>query len=416
MRPTVSIWIRCHRQAEMVYRFVKLVAPYADEVVVAFNSVMSDDEVSVLAAAGPDRLLSVPNLDVIERAEGWINAQCRGDWTLRFDYDEVPSPALLRALAGLTAAPDVIGYRIPRRWLWPAADRFLAQRPWWPDHQPRLLRMNTARIRFPTSMHEMVHLAGPERTLELPIYHLDLIVTSPAQRAAKAHFYAERRAMPDILGMPFNDAYYLPERHPRLPLTLPVGAEDQAAIASVLGGPQPPRAPIPRGIITATEKDIGAVPSVGTQRRHSGRRRSRAPIDAAPEWAGTTLPLASEVSPECRALLEVVDPDLRFAPFGGRQLHVAVENLGNWTWGWPGGGGTQVLGSYRWRATDGRVVVPEGLRTAFAGSIPPGTRTVLPLSIASPGIGEYLLELDLLIEHRQWFGLDVRLPIDVREL
>lgn len=261
MRPTLSIWVRCHREPWVVRRLAALIAPHADEVVVAFETDMPDEDVAVLAAARADRLVAIPYVEPSERANAWVHAQCAGDWTLRLDYDEVPSAALLRALPKLVADPDAVAYYTPRLWTWPDGARVLTDRPWRPDPQLRLLRPQL--VRFSTTIHAPDEPLGPVRWLEPPIYHLDLVLTSPAYRSAKAASYAAQRAMPDVLGRPFNDAYYLPELSGRTLRVADVPAEDRLAIAYVIDGPEPRPGSPPARIARAGLAEIDAANRAG---------------------------------------------------------------------------------------------------------------------------------------------------------
>src|SRR4029078_3987366 len=115
-----------------------------------------------------------------------IPAECTGYWVLTSDDDEVPSQGLLDALQELTSARDVTHYWLPRRWLYPTADRYLTARPWQPDYQPRLVLNDPRVVSFPTETHVPVAAIGPSRYLETPLYHLDTLLNSRHARAAKA--------------------------------------------------------------------------------------------------------------------------------------------------------------------------------------------------------------------------------------
>ena len=70
-----------------------------------------------------DRVVRFEFRPPVDRPRAWLAAQCTGDWLLSIDGDEVPSTALVDALPGLTAAPDVQQCWLPRRWLFPDAAR-----------------------------------------------------------------------------------------------------------------------------------------------------------------------------------------------------------------------------------------------------------------------------------------------------
>jgi hypothetical protein len=129
---------------------LSLVRPLADEIVVAADSRVDDERLRHYAAFA-DTLHRI-EFDYLERHLGWLHAQCSGDWILRLDGDEVPSAALLRELPELVRSTRVEQYMLPRRWLYPDADHWLDETPWWPDYQIRM-QHNRGLMRFEGVMH-----------------------------------------------------------------------------------------------------------------------------------------------------------------------------------------------------------------------------------------------------------------------
>lgn len=125
-------------------------------------------------------------------------------------------------------------------------------------------------------------------------------------------------------------------------------------------------------------------------------------IDA--HWPLRLLPPASYA-----ARLELVESDLRFDAGGGRVLHVALENRGRVPWLW----GSRICVSYRWLHESGASIAGEGLRTPLPGPLAPGERTVVPVSIAAPAAGSYVLEVDAVDEGVKWFERPLRVPVAV---
>ena len=107
--------------------------------------------------------------------------------------------------------------------------------------------------------------------------------------------------------------------------------------------------------------------------------------------------------------LELAERDLGFGAGGGRVLHVAVENRGAVPWHW----GSRLNVSYRWLDERFSPVAGEGLRTPLPGPLAPGERTVVPVSIAAPAAGAYVLELDIVDEGVTWFEQPLRVPVAV---
>jgi hypothetical protein len=171
--------------ADRVAAMLGLFRRVADEVVVAVDD-RAGEEVEAALASVADRLLRYPYEEPVDRPLAWIHAQCSGDWVLTVDDDELPSQALLDVLPALARARDVTHYWLPRRWLYPTPDRYLAARPWRPDYQPRMVLNDPRFISFPAETHVPVAAIGPCRYLEQPLYHLDALLTSREAREEKA--------------------------------------------------------------------------------------------------------------------------------------------------------------------------------------------------------------------------------------
>jgi hypothetical protein len=157
----------------------------------------------------------VPYAPPVERSLAWLHAQCSCDWILRIDSDEIASPALAARLPELTRSRDVTHFWIPRRWLFPDQTTYLAEWPWQPDYQLRLVRNEPALLRFPGTVHTSVTCLGAAQYLTEPIYHLDCLVRSEEERAEKVRLYNRLGSDVNTAGQssqPISDVFYLPER------------------------------------------------------------------------------------------------------------------------------------------------------------------------------------------------------------
>src|SRR4051812_47982559 len=88
--------------------------PVAGEILVALDD-RADDSVRVDLAAVADRIVLYPYAEPVDRPLPWLFGQCRGDWALFVDDDEIPSLALIDALPRLCADDAVLHYSLPRR-------------------------------------------------------------------------------------------------------------------------------------------------------------------------------------------------------------------------------------------------------------------------------------------------------------
>ncbi len=367
--------------AAQVVAALNQVRPVADEIVIAVDARLGEAEAAKYWPVA-DRLMRYEFCACLERAMAWAHAQCRGQWVLRIDGDEVASPALLSAIPQLLARRDVLQYHIPRRWLAPDASGWLNEMPWFPDYQNRLVR-NDGTLWFYGLTHSAAYAALPARYLETPLYHLNLALVSEAERMAKAQRYEADR--PGILapgGGPVA-RFYLPERYARLTPS-PLPADDYAAVDAVLRAasvPQSPFRPVP--LVRRDESDRW--------------------------WNWRQLP------PEAyRARLEPIEHDHRMIAGEGRMVHLRITNLGVETWPWGTEQRPEIRVSYRWFNLDETVRIPEGLRTPFPCAIGPGEQVIVPTGVVAPDEpGEYILEFDLVHEQVRWFDCPLRIKMQV---
>ena len=339
----------------------------ADEIVVAVDSRIDPDRLGHYATVA-DRLHRFEFAAPIERAWPWLYSQASCDWILRLDGDEVASPGLIEELPELIEEKDVIQYWLPRRWLFPDRTSWIFEWPWWPDYTNRLTR-NDPLLWIPGLSHTAAEPELPARYLEAPLYHLDTVLNTLADRQAKIARY---RAIDDALREPASDRYlatfFLPERYVRRqPLVVP--DVDRVALDAVLDAR-------PNGSHPAA-LDLPVV--------------ARDEIDRC--WPERELDSAAY-----RATIRPLDRYRSFAPGEHRQFHVLVRNEGDEIW--PGGDRHPlILAAYRWLRQDGSVLVAEGFRSALSCPLAPSDELVVAMTVAAPDqAGTFLLEIDLVHE------------------
>jgi hypothetical protein len=373
----VSVSVNCMTRgpADRVAAMLGLFRGIADEIVVVVDD-RAEPETEAALASVASRLLRYPYEEPVDRPLAWIHAQCTGDWVLTIDDDEVPSRALLDAVQELATARDVTHYWLPRRWLYPTPDRYLAARPWQPDYQPRLVLNDPRVVSFPAETHVPVAAIGPSRYLETPLYHLDALLNSRESREAKAERYERLHPGKRAAGRPMNEAFYVPELVD--PPTAEVPPEDLLLIADVLAA-APPVPAVPR-VEVATREDIDRLWAGGPLQEYQAR-----------------LALAEEIPRLRTGVLETVD--------------VRVDNVSGETWRW---GGDVRVGSH-WRR---REHVIDGEHRALPADIVPGGSLIVPLPLIPPAAGEWTLEIDLVHEHVRWFDcpLNVEVVVEPRRV
>ena len=355
--------------------------PVADELVVAVDSRGASSLGAAEAVA--DRLVSFEFADAIERQWAWIASQASGEWLLWVDDDEFPSQGLLAALPELVAADDVSHYQLRRRWVWPSPRQTLADPPWEPEFVPRLFRLDPTVVTFPGTFHLPMHVTGPFRWVDPPLYHLDLVLNDEQSRREKALSYERLRPGLRVAGRALNEAFYVPET--RSPRTAPVPAVDQEWLerfvsASSVASDQPVRQPVVEG--------------------------SRESIDAL--FHGTPFD-----DQDYRAELSMPEPIGSMEVGVERPVEVWVSNRSGRTWRPRGTGGLEVDVTYRWRDPEG-VVVGEGLRTSLPAPLAAGESALVVADVEPPNRpGQYSLAVDLIHEHVRWFGAAITNDVTV---
>ncbi len=353
----------------------------ADEIVIAADA-RADRERLEQYAAVADRILRV-EFSYLERHLAWLHAQCSGEWVFRVDADEVASPALVERLPELVADRHIQQAWFPRRWLYPDAEHWLDEVPWWPDYQLRLVR-NDCTLRFRGAQHTSAEPVRPAQFAEEPLYHLACLVDDTAVRRSKAVKYEILRpGLPAPGGGLLSRRAYLPELYAqRRPKSLP--KEDAAAVSAALSA------------VPASRKAVGAVRA--TPLEESDRH-----------WSHRTVP-ADAYAAEIEQF--EAEPQLTVAEV--REIHIRVTNRGSETWPWDAAAGPPIRCAYRWLYPNGAVLVAEGHRTSFTRDVPPGATVVVPLVVEAPvQPGSYVLEVDLVHELVRWFGVRRQIAVEV---
>jgi hypothetical protein len=109
---TLSVNVMTRGPGGRVAAMPALFRGVADEIFVALDD-RADGATEQALAAVADRVLRYPYAEPVDRPLAWIHSECRGDWVLTVDDDEITSRGLLDALPSLVAATDVTHYWLP---------------------------------------------------------------------------------------------------------------------------------------------------------------------------------------------------------------------------------------------------------------------------------------------------------------
>ncbi len=172
----LSLCIATKNSAEYIEKLLRVGRSFADEVVVAVDA-SSNDLTERICYENADRVFSVESPGYVERILPWLNEQCKGDWILRLDDDELPSVGLIEILPALMQDREMTHYHLRRRTMI-GEDRtqWIAQRPWWPDWKLRLFRNIPSIVRIPGRLHTGYEVMGASRFLYRgSIYHYDFV-------------------------------------------------------------------------------------------------------------------------------------------------------------------------------------------------------------------------------------------------
>lgn len=316
----------------------------------------------------------------------WLAAQASGDWLLLLDGDELPGAALVAALPELVADRRVRQYLLSIHWPWPSPDVRLAEEPWDSDRRLRLLR-NDPGLAFGARKHALADVDPPIRFLDdLPVYHLDLLLPDRSRREAKvARYDSELFGLLTPEGVPFNQAFYLPEDADSPPATVPLPPDDAKRVARMLDAPRDPSRELEPASVPLHDREIVAWYAPQTA----------LPEDAYRATIGLARPLPRFTAqrPDHLVWVEVANEGTARWPGGDR--HEPLIRLGmSWQ---PVGGGP--------RHDVGRAMLPHALE--------PGQRALLPVSVSGPPhSGSVELVLDLVHENVRWFDRALTLEVE----
>jgi hypothetical protein len=375
-RASLSVAVMTAGPGPRVAATLALVRPLAQEIIVALDDRAVADAFDDVAAVA-DRVIAYPFAEPVDRPLPWLFGECRCEWMLTLDDDEVPSAALLEALPALLADDRIVHYSLSRRWVYPTTSTYLDAPPWQPDYQLRLFRTDPRLIRFSDELHRPIIPRGPGRFVREPIWHLDTVLRDAGQRRAKADRYEVLRPGMRAAGRALNYGFYVPEARPDPPLS-PVPEADRLQLDRLLAAERTHELPTARL-----------------------ERVTREAIDA--HWPTPRDHQTGE--------LQLVGAPAPFFSGEERALDVLVRNTGATTWQWGRASLSTVRCTSRWDDDERE----DAVWTPLPSPVAPGESVVVPVHVRAPATpGRHRLLLDLVHEGVRWLGCDLVCAVEVR--
>lgn len=386
-RPRLSLCAMTAAEPSRARAFLEQWRPLVDEIVVAVDE-RAHPQTTGGCADLADRLYVVPAaMAHMERYLGWLHSCCSGEWILRADDDELPSQALQKALPSLLEEREPTHFWLPRSWMYPAPDTYIAEGIWLRDIQLRLVRNLPGLWQFSGHVHSNIEVTGAGRIVDAPLLHLALLVSDLEKRRAKVEAY--EAVTPGLLaesGVSLNSVF--------VPEDMGVTSLKPSAKADVGSA---------RRYLQEADQPLGEAPA-------SAPRVSTVGLEEIVRWNGER-----PVSPDAYRVRVTLPNGVE--PMRAEALqHVQVEvaNLGDeWL---PRGPRPEppIQVGYRWWREDGTEIERPTLRTPFTETVAPGATTRLTMPIlAPPDVGRLTLRVDVVHENVRWFECEARLEVEV---
>lgn len=184
--PRISGFVITYNRAELIATCLRSIG-FVDELIVVDKS--STDGTREIAARHADRVISVPWSPTVEESRAAALAQCRHDWVVFLDDDELLSPEAITFLHRRRFAADA--YELPLKHY--VLGRFDPDAYYWPEHHLRVFRKGT--VSFSPTVHgglrrhtERIERLAPETGI--CIHHLSH--RDAAQWIEKTNRYTSR--------------------------------------------------------------------------------------------------------------------------------------------------------------------------------------------------------------------------------
>ncbi len=187
--PKIVAAILTKNEAGHIAECIKSVQ-WTDKVIIQ-DSFSDDDTVQIAESLGAKIFQSKFVNFATQRNIALDNIRQLGaEWVFFIDADERVTPALANEIQEVVKNPDITGWWVPRyNQMW---GHTMRGGGWYPDHQLRLMRVDTARYDLGREVHEIVMLEGQSGYLNEHLIHYNYI--SLAEFRAKQNRYIDFEA------------------------------------------------------------------------------------------------------------------------------------------------------------------------------------------------------------------------------
>jgi len=184
----ISVSIIGHNEENNIKRCMES-AKWADEIV--FIDCGSTDRTAEISAGYTKNIFKKENNVNLNVNKQFGIDQCRNEWVLYIDPDEVITEGLKNEILSVVGKSSASygGYLIPRKNYY--FGKFLGFGGKYPDYQLRLFRKNSGRFRC-ESVHERISVNGKIGALKNPMLHYPYMNVSDMLK--KSNFYTSRKA------------------------------------------------------------------------------------------------------------------------------------------------------------------------------------------------------------------------------
>ena len=189
----LSVAIATYNEEKNIGRCLASIADWVSEIVVVDGS--SADRTPDIAREYKARVIKTDNPPIFHINKQKAIDECKGDWILQLDADEIVTPQLKdEILAKINQKSEINGYWLPRKNFF--LGRFLKKGGQYPDYTMRLYKKGKGKLPC-KSVHEQAVIEGKVDYLKNPLEHYPY--------ASFSHYIDHFNRYTDLIAQELND-------------------------------------------------------------------------------------------------------------------------------------------------------------------------------------------------------------------